>query len=417
MTAHAVGEVAGAHARDPRGTARPGLVFVTPPTAGRSRTSWAPSTACCTALALVGCCDGGDRRSPPRGRARRGGRRCSPALAVPCSRVVLGRPTVPAGSGFACRLARGHRLHAPGPCCSPIPSAFLLKRSSPVDHDASRSAPSSAAWHRRRVAREATGCARSTGRARRGGGGTARPGRRRRQGRCPRVAQPFGRPLVVTRPRATSSSSWPASPRWSAWWTQARELTGAEVELLERGGLPCGPGHRRATASLRPRHRPASATCSAPIAADGGRGGRRARPGGHDGAVPPARRRHGQEDLLCSSRADEGRRGAVLHLQRTGHAALRRARPRRRGRWRTQLGPVPMAGYFAAASSVPSGRRNFVHDLTASIALLASTGDRRPRSGQGRRRPTPRPRHRSAASDSAGGHGIPERGEGGTVAR
>jgi small ligand-binding sensory domain FIST len=34
------------------------------------------------------------------------------------------------------------------------------------------------------------------------------------------------------------------------------------------------------------------------------------------------------------------------------------------------LGPVPMAGFFAAGELGPVGGRNFLHGFTASIALF-----------------------------------------------
>jgi small ligand-binding sensory domain FIST len=39
------------------------------------------------------------------------------------------------------------------------------------------------------------------------------------------------------------------------------------------------------------------------------------------------------------------------------------------------LGPVPLAGFFAAGEIGPVGGQNFVHGFTASMALLCDTSD------------------------------------------
>ena len=39
------------------------------------------------------------------------------------------------------------------------------------------------------------------------------------------------------------------------------------------------------------------------------------------------------------------------------------------------LGPVPLAGFFAAGEIGPVGGQNFIHGFTASMALLCDTSE------------------------------------------
>ena len=75
------------------------------------------------------------------------------------------------------------------------------------------------------------------------------------------------------------------------------------------------------------------------------------------------------EDLRCLLAGVSRRRRAAVHVQRAGHAAVRRARPRRRV-VAELLGTVPLAGAFCAGEIGPIGGRNFLHGFTASVAVF-----------------------------------------------
>jgi len=186
--------------------------------------------------------------------------------------------------------------------------------------------------------------------------------------------RPFGQPLVVTRSEGNVIFELAGAPALERLVTQAHgALTEAEVALLEMGGLQIG--------RVIDEHRESF-----------GRGDFLLR------AVLGADRRTGalavgdvmdvgttvQFHLRDARTADED-----LHVLLKGHVADgalvftcngRGSRlfeePHHDARVLSDvLGPVPLAGFFAAGEIGPVGGRNFVHGFTASMALLCDTGD------------------------------------------
>ena len=186
--------------------------------------------------------------------------------------------------------------------------------------------------------------------------------------------RPFGQPLVVTRAEGNVIFELAGTPTLERLASQAQgSLTAEEIALIEHGGLQIG--------RVIDEHR-----------ASFGRGDFLIR------SVLGADRRTGavavgdvmavgttvQFHLRDARTADEDLR-VVLKGQRAEGALLftcngRGSRlfgqPHHDARAVADiLGPVPLAGFFAAGEFGPVGGQNFVHGFTASMALLRDTVD------------------------------------------
>ena len=325
-----------------------------------------------------------------RGRVRRSGRtaRSSRRAAVSLLAGHVG-PLVPAR---ARRRAVGGR-RGPGAAGLARRDRLLARRrsSSWAIPSASRPSPSSTG-STAAPPRPAGGGRHGLGGAR-SGRQPARPGHagphRRCRGRAPRSRgrgrhagvpgmPALRRPLVVTKAERNLVYELAGRPALEQVVAQATRLAerGGGRPARDRRPAPRA-GHRRAQGALRPRRLPGAE-----------RGRRRpldrapspwatpcrwAPPCSSISATPAT----ADEDLHALVSGAPGRRGARLHLQRPGDAALRRAAPRRARAGRAPRAPCPMAGFFAAGELGPVGGRNFLHGFTASVALL--------------RRPTPVP--------------------------
>lgn len=184
----------------------------------------------------------------------------------------------------------------------------------------------------------------------------------------------FGQPLVVTKAEGNIIFELAGKPALERLVAQAhQELTDTDVRLLEAGGLHVG--------RVIDEHRESF-----------GRGDFLIR------SVLGADRRNGavavgdvvpvgttvQFHLRDSSTADEdlhsllaGRRadGALLFTC-NGRGTRMFGEPHHDvGVLAAHLGPVPLAGYFAAGELGPVGGHNFLHGFTASVALFADPAD------------------------------------------
>jgi small ligand-binding sensory domain FIST len=186
--------------------------------------------------------------------------------------------------------------------------------------------------------------------------------------------RPFGQPLVVTKAEGNIIFELAGKPALERLVTQAHlELTSADVKLLESGGLHLGRvideqretfsrgdflirnvlgADRRNGAVAIGDHVPVGTTVQFHL---------------RDAATA-------DEDLRCML---EGRQadGALLFTCNGRGTHLFEERDHDVGALAAQLGPVPVAGYFAAGELGPVGARNFVHGLTASVTLLSDPVD------------------------------------------
>jgi small ligand-binding sensory domain FIST len=184
--------------------------------------------------------------------------------------------------------------------------------------------------------------------------------------------RPFGQPLVVTRAEGNVIYELAGAPALERLASQAHgALTESEVTLLEMGGLQVG--------RVIDEHRETF-----------GRGDFLLR------SVLGADRRSGavavgdvmevgttvQFHLRDSRTADEdlhvllkGRQaeGALLFTCNGRGSRLFDMPHHDAGAMSDLLGPVPLAGFFAAGEIGPVGGRNFIHGFTASMALLRDT--------------------------------------------
>ena len=217
VPAHAVGEVAG-EVLDRFGE-RPDLVmvFVTPPFAGALEDAVAAIDDILHPLVLLGCAAesivGPHREVEHEAAVSLFAARTGPLLPWPSKH---GRPR--RRRAWWCTAGPRTSPSRPRPCCWwPIPSAFRPSSSWPGSSGRYPGLP--VVGGMASAARRPGGNRLALGRQVRthgGGGGAARPGRRI-ETVVSQGCRPFGQPLVVTRPRATSSSSWPGRRRWSGW--------------------------------------------------------------------------------------------------------------------------------------------------------------------------------------------------------
>jgi small ligand-binding sensory domain FIST len=188
--------------------------------------------------------------------------------------------------------------------------------------------------------------------------------------------RPFGDPLVVTRAEHNFLYQLAGRPALEQVVAQARDaLSEEEVVLLETGGLHLGrviDEHREhfGRGDFLVRNVVGADRASGAIAV------------GEAIAVGTTVQFHlrdavtADEDLHALVRAR--RADGVLVFTCNGRGTQLFGEPHHDVRVLTEhLGPVPMAGFFAAGELGPVGGRNFVHGFTASVALL------RDRSGPG----------------------------------
>ncbi|HXQ60816.1 MAG TPA: FIST N-terminal domain-containing protein [Acidimicrobiales bacterium] len=184
--------------------------------------------------------------------------------------------------------------------------------------------------------------------------------------------RPFGQPLVVTRSDGNLILELAGSPALERLVTQAHgALTEAEVALLEMGGLQIG----RVIDEHRPSFGRGDFLLRSVLGAD-----RRTGALAVGDVVPVGTTvqfhlrdaRAADEDLrvLLKGRHADG----ALVFTCNGRGSRLFDEPHHDARVLSDLlGPVPLAGFFAAGEIGPVGGHNFVHGFTASMALLSDT--------------------------------------------
>jgi len=185
-------------------------------------------------------------------------------------------------------------------------------------------------------------------------------------------SRPFGQPLVVTRAQANVLLELAGDSPLERLVSQARaDLSDAEVALLEHGGLQLGrviDEHRESfgrgdflVRSVLGADRRTGAVTVGDVV-----------PVGTTVQFHLRDARSADEDLrvlLAGQRAD-----GVLVFSCNGRGTRLFDAPHHDARVLAELlGPVPLAGFFAAGEIGPVGGRNFVHGFTASMALLSDT--------------------------------------------
>jgi small ligand-binding sensory domain FIST len=186
--------------------------------------------------------------------------------------------------------------------------------------------------------------------------------------------RPFGQPLVVTKSEGNVIFELAGTPALERLVAQAHgALTEAEVSLLEMGGLQLG----RVIDEHRESFGRGDFLLRSVLGADRRTGALAV------GDVVPVGTTV-QFHLRDARTADED-----LHVLLKGHAAEgalvftcngRGSRlfeePHHDARVMTDvLGPLPLAGFFAAGEIGPVGGHNFIHGFTASMALLSDAPD------------------------------------------
>ena len=189
--------------------------------------------------------------------------------------------------------------------------------------------------------------------------------------------RPFGRPLVVTKAQRTIIYELAGRPALERLVAQAHEsLSEAEVALLEMGGLQLG----RVIDEHRESFGRGDFLVHNVLGADRANGAiavGSAVPVGATVQFQLRDARSADEDLhaLLEDAHGEG----VLLFSCNGRGTRLFGSPHHDvGVLAERLGPVPVAGFFAAGELGPVGGRNFLHGFTASMALLSD------RSGAGR---------------------------------
>ena len=185
-------------------------------------------------------------------------------------------------------------------------------------------------------------------------------------------SRPFGQPLVVTRAQDHVLLELAGDSPLERLVSQARaDLSDAEVALLERGGLQLG----RVIDEHRESFGRGDFLVRSVLGADRRTGAITV------GDVVPVgttvqfhlRDAHSADEdlrvLLAGHRAD-----GVLVFSCNGRGTRLFDEPHHDARVLAELlGPVPLAGFFAAGEIGPVGGRNFVHGFTASMALLCDS--------------------------------------------
>jgi small ligand-binding sensory domain FIST len=186
--------------------------------------------------------------------------------------------------------------------------------------------------------------------------------------------RPFGQPLVVTRSDGNLILELAGAPALDRLVAQAHgALTEAEVALLEMGGLQIG----RVIDEHRPSFGRGDFLLRNVLGADRRTGALAVgdvMPVGTTVQFHLRDARTADEDLhvlLKGHRAD----GALVFTC-NGRGSRLFDEPHHDARVLSDLlGPVPLAGFFAAGEIGPVGGHNFIHGFTASMALLRDTSD------------------------------------------
>ena len=182
--------------------------------------------------------------------------------------------------------------------------------------------------------------------------------------------RPFGRPLVVTKAEDNVIFELAGRPALERLIAQAHEsLSEEEVALLEMGGLQIG----RVIDEHRESFGPGDFLVRNVVGADRSLGAIAV------GDVMPVGTTV-QFHLRDAASADEDLRTMFEHRRAdgalvftcNGRGTRLFGQPHHDVRVLAEhLGPVPMAGFFAAGELGPVGRHNFLHGFTASVALLS----------------------------------------------
>ncbi|HTZ07838.1 MAG TPA: FIST N-terminal domain-containing protein [Acidimicrobiales bacterium] len=207
--------------------------------------------------------------------------------------------------------------------------------------------------------------------------------------------RPFGQPMVVTAARRNLIVELAGRPALEQLVAHARRsLTEDDGAVLEQGGLHVG----RVLDEHRDRFGPGDFLVRNVLGADRSSG---AIAVGDEVPVGTTVQFHLRDAagadadlraLVGAQRAD-----AALVFTCNGRGTRLFGRPHHDvGVVAELLGPVPVAGFFAAGELGPVGGRNFLHGFTASVALL-------------RERRTPPPPPAAAAGGAADGGGPPGR--------
>ncbi len=186
--------------------------------------------------------------------------------------------------------------------------------------------------------------------------------------------RPFGQPLVVTRAEENIIFELAGTPALDRLVAQAHgSLTEAEVALLEMGGLQIG----RVIDEHRESFGRGDFLLRSVLGADRRNG---ALAVGDVMAVGTTVQFHlrdaraADEDLQILLRGHAA--GGALVFTCNGRGSRLFDEPHHDARVMSDLlGPVPLAGFFAAGEIGPVGGRNFIHGFTASMALLCDTSD------------------------------------------
>jgi small ligand-binding sensory domain FIST len=186
--------------------------------------------------------------------------------------------------------------------------------------------------------------------------------------------RPFGQPLVVTRSEHNIVYELAGRPALEQLVAQAHHtLTEDEVVLLESGGVHVG----RVIDEHKERFERGDFLVRAVVGADRSTGAIALGDGAAIGTTLQFHLRDAasaDEDLhaLVSSRNAD----AALVFTCNGRGSRLFSAPHHDVQVLAEhLGPVPMAGFFAAGELGPIGSRNFLHSFTASVVLLGEHAD------------------------------------------
>jgi small ligand-binding sensory domain FIST len=186
--------------------------------------------------------------------------------------------------------------------------------------------------------------------------------------------RPFGQPLVVTRAEENIIFELAGTPALDRLTAQAHSsLTETEVALLEMGGLQIGRVIDEHQASFGR----GDFLLRSVLGADRRNGAIAVGDVMEVGTTVQFHLRDARtadEDLQILLKGHEA--GGALVFTCNGRGSRLFDEPHHDARVLSDLlGPVPLAGFFAAGEIGPVGGRNFIHGFTASMALLCDTSD------------------------------------------
>jgi small ligand-binding sensory domain FIST len=186
--------------------------------------------------------------------------------------------------------------------------------------------------------------------------------------------RPFGQPLVVTKAEGNVILELAGTPALERLVNEARNtLSEAEVALLEMGGLQLG----RVIDEHRATFGRGDFLLRSVLGADRRTGALAVgdvMPVGTTVQFHLRDARTADEDLHALVGGHEAG-GALLFTCNGRGSRLFEERDHDAGVLSDLLGPVPVAGFFAAGEIGPVGGKNFVHGFTASMALLSDAAD------------------------------------------